>query len=86
MKKYLAFFLVCILLLSSIFSKTKNELTVLDNLKSSEISINNVKVEDHKSQILINQFKNSKKKGIIKLLCIISPRFRHKKEKIPNLC
>ena len=70
MKKIFSIFLVCILLLSSIFSKTKNELTVLDNLKSSEISINNVKVEDHKSQILINQFKNSKKKGIIKLLCM----------------
>ena len=70
MKKVFSIFLVCILLLSTIYSKTKNELTVFNNLKSTEISINNVKIDDDKSQILINELKNSKRKGILKLLCM----------------
>jgi len=70
MKKIFSIFLVCILLLSSIYSKTKHELTVFNNLKSAEITINNVKVDDDKSQILINELKNSKRKGILKLLCM----------------
>lgn len=70
MKKIFSIFLVCILLLSTIYSKTKNELTVFNNLKSTEISINNVKIDDDKSQILINELKNSKRKGILKLLCM----------------
>ena len=69
MKKIFSIFLVSILLLSSIYSKTKHELTVFNNLKSAEIAINNVKVDDDKSQILINELKNSKRKGILKLLC-----------------
>ena len=70
MKKIFSIFLVCILLLSIIYSKTKHELTVFNNLKSAEITINNVKVDDDKSQILINELKNSKRKGILKLLCM----------------
>lgn len=70
MKIIFSIFLVCILLLSTIYSKTKNELTVFNNLKSTEISINNVKIDDDKSQILINELKNSKRKGILKLLCM----------------
>ena len=70
MKKVFNIILVSFLLFSPIFSKTKNELNVFDNLKPSEISINSVKVNDNKAQILLNELKNSKRKGIIKLLCL----------------
>lgn len=70
MRKVYIVCLLCILLIYPGFSKTENELIVFNNLKSSEITINNIQVEGSKSQKLINELKNSRKKGINKCLCL----------------
>ena len=70
MRKVYIVCLFCILLIHPGFSKTENELIVFNNFKSSEITINNIQVEGSKSQKLINELKNSRKKGINKCLCL----------------